>query len=227
MPIAGFFLIDKPIGPTSHDVVGRLRKVTGEKTIGHAGTLDPLASGLLIVAVAKEFTKQIDRFKNLDKIYEAEITLGQTSNTDDAEGELTTVSGREPDNNEIVEALRSLVGPMEQLPPIFSAKKISGQSAYKAAREGKPVELKPVLVDIKQLDLISYNYPRVNFKATVSVGTYIRSLARDIGDRLQTGAYLSGLRRTQIGNFLVTQAAKLDDLNSPADLEPARIADMV
>lgn len=227
MSVTGFFLIDKPVHPTSHDVVDVLRKIANERTVGHAGTLDPLASGLLIVAVGREFTKQIDKFKNLDKVYEAEITLGQTSNTYDGEGELTLTSGRCPSDKEIKKVLQQFVGVYSQLPPIFSAKKIHGQSAYKLARQGRSVELKPALVEIYDIDLIDYHYPKSTFSAKVSVGTYIRSLAHDIGKQLGTGAYLSGLRRIAIGEFSVAQAINLNELQSAADLEKGRMRGVV
>jgi len=225
--VVGHFLIDKPIGPTSHDVVGRLRRITNERTIGHAGTLDPLASGLLILAVGREYTKQIDKFKNLDKVYEAEVTLGKESNTYDGEGELTAISEREPSEQEVGDVLDKFVGRMDQLPPIFSAKKINGQSAYKAARQGKIVELKPAAIEIKKIHLISYQYPRMAFMVEVSAGTYIRSLAHDIGERLGVGAYLSNLRRTSIGDFSVTQAIKLDEISGADDLLPGKISTVI
>ncbi|MBN2585170.1 tRNA pseudouridine(55) synthase TruB [Patescibacteria group bacterium] len=227
MSISGFFLIDKPVGPTSHDVVDVLRRVTGERTIGHAGTLDPLASGLLVLAVTREFTKQVDKFKSLDKVYRAEITLGKDSSTYDSEGELTAVSDREPSDSEIKNVLKTFIGQTEQLPPIFSAKKIGGQSAHKLARQGEAVELKPSPVEVYDIELIDYRYPRVEFTTRVSPGTYIRSLAHDIGKELGVGAYLSNLCRVRIGEFSVIQAIKLDEIKSITDLEKARVSDMV
>jgi len=215
------------MGPTSHDVVDTLRRITGERTIGHAGTLDPLASGLLILAVGREHTKQIERFKNLDKTYEAEISLGEISDTYDSEGNLVAVSSREPKKKEVVDVLKSFVGAHEQLPPIFSAKKIKGQSAHKLARQGKAVELRPSAIEIYSIKLVDYSYPQVSFTAKVSAGTYIRSLAHDIGQKLGTGAYLSNLRRTNIGDFLVAQAVKLDEIKSLADLPQGRISGVI
>jgi len=215
------------VGPTSHDVVDVLRRITGEETVGHAGTLDPLASGLLILAVAKEYTKQIERFKNLGKIYEAEISLGQQSETYDSEGNLVAVSSREPKEKEVIDVLKSFVGANEQLPPIFSAKKIHGVSAHRLARQGKAVELRPSAVEIYSIKLVDYSYPQISFTAKVSAGTYIRSLAHDIGQKLGTGAYLSNLRRTNIGDFSVAQAVKLDEIKSLADLPQGRIPGVV
>lgn len=223
MSVAGLFLIDKPIGITSHAVVDRLRRITGERTIGHAGTLDPLASGLLLVAIGREFTKQLGQFGGLDKTYDATIILGQESATYDREGELTPVSDREPDEAEIEKTLQSFVGSHQQLPPIFSAKKIKGESAHRLARQGKAVELRPVPIKIKRIEPTDYRYPEVSLTVEVSAGTYIRSLAHDIGEHLNTGAYLSHLRRTRIGDFSIERAIGLDEIKSPKDLEKARI----
>jgi tRNA pseudouridine55 synthase len=221
--VNGVFLIDKPVGPTSHDVVDVLRRVAGEKTIGHAGTLDPLASGLLLVGIGREFTKRLDRFRGLPKVYEATVTLGSESSTYDREGELTAVSDRQPGGEEVERALRQLGESREQLPPIFSAKKIQGTSAHRLARQGKTVELRPSAIEIYSIKLVDYRYPQVSFTAKVSAGTYIRSLAHDIGKLLNIGAYLSALRRTQIGDFSVDRAVGLDEIRSLADLEKARI----
>jgi len=255
----GIYLINKPKGITSHDVVGYLRKITDEKTIGHAGTLDPLASGLMIVAIGREFTKRISEFSKLDKEYMAEATLGATSTTYDAEGEITITRhfglssrhsgesrecGTTPEsyNNksirswtsqddglvkpslaEIESILQSFVGEQEQMPPIFSAKKIKGQKAYDLARQGKPVDLKAVPVIIYQTELIDYQYPILKFRVKVSSGTYIRSLVHDLGQKLGLGAYMSGLIRTSIGNYDLVRAIDLHQISSLADLTNAKI----
>jgi len=221
--ITGLFLINKPIGITSHDVVGYLRKITGEKTIGHAGTLDPMASGLMIIAIGREFTKQISKFSELEKEYLATLTLGKNSTTYDAEGELSPVSDREPDVEEAKKVLTNFIGWQEQMPPIFSAKKIKGKKAYELARAGKEVVMKSVKVQIKSIDLIKYHYPEIEFKVMVSAGTYIRSLAYDIGTNLKTGAYLSKLFRTQIGQYSFNQAIDLSSVKSSNDLLNVRI----
>lgn len=223
MPVTGLFLVGKSKGITSHDVVDYLRKVTGEKTIGHAGTLDPMASGLMIVAVGREFTKQILKFSGLEKEYIATVTLGENSTTYDAEGELTVVSNREPNTDEIKTVLGNFVGKSEQKPPIFSAKKIAGKKAYDLARMGKPVELKLVEIEIKSIELINYYYPEIEFEVVVSAGTYIRSLAYDIGVKLKTGAYLSKLVRTKIENYSLGKAIDLNMVKSPNDLLGVRI----
>jgi len=221
--VAGLFLINKPSGITSHDAVDYLRKVTNERTIGHAGTLDPIASGLIIMAIGREFTKQISKFSGLAKEYITSVTLGQNSTTYDAEGELTVISNHEPNEIEIKAVLSDFVGWQEQMPPIFSAKKIKGKKAYDLARAGKQVELKPAKVEIKAINLIRYHYPDVEFEVEVSAGTYIRSLAYDIGVKLKTGAYLSKLVRTKIGNYDFKKAIDLKDIKSPNDLVSVRI----
>lgn len=222
--VTGFFLINKPSGITSHDVVDALRLVTKEKTIGHAGTLDPLASGLMIVAIGREFTKQISKFSGLGKKYIALLTLGKNSTTYDAEGELSVVLDREPNTEEIKLVLNNFVGWQEQTPPIFSAKKIKGKKSYDLARTGKQVELKPIKVQIKSINLIRYHYPEIEFEVEVSAGTYIRSLAYDIGTKLKTGAYLSKLVRTKIGNYSLNQAINLNSIKSSNDLLDVRIS---
>ncbi len=213
----GYILIDKPLGWTSFDVVARVRRLardmTGEKLkVGHAGTLDPLATGLLILLLGKA-TKQQDGFMKLDKSYEAEITLGSNSSTYDAEGELTHISDRQPMLEQIQIALQTFIGPIEQMPPQFSAIKIDGKRAYELARAGKPAELKSRTVTINDLEITTYNYPKLVITTDVSSGTYIRSLAYDIGDRLGTGAYISSLRRTRIGEHSVDDAVMIDHLN--------------
>jgi len=222
---SGFFLVDKPSGITSHDVIDVLRKITQIKKIGHAGTLDPLASGLLIVAIGREFTKKIDEFKNLDKEYMATIKLGETSDTYDAEGEIKITSSefKIPEIKDIEKVLKSFFGEQEQMPPIFSAKKIKGQRAYNLARNQQPVNLKFQEITISNLDLINYKYPILEFKVTVSAGTYIRSLASDIGAKLGTGAYLTKLIRTSIGKYSLDNAISLKSIKMPSDLDNARI----
>lgn len=221
--IEGIFLINKPIGITSHDVVDRLRKVTGERRIGHAGTLDPLASGLMLVAIGKEFTTQLSRYVGLNKEYEAELTLGRVSTTQDAEGKLTKVSDAKPSHGVIEEALKSFIGKQEQMPPAFSAKKIKGKKAYELARAGKEVELKPQRVEIFNIQIFNYDYPKLKIRAEVSSGTYIRSLAHDIGQKLNTGAYLSALVRTKIGDYELVRAITLDEIKSEQDIMDAGV----
>lgn len=223
MSVSGFFLINKPVGITSHDVIYRLRKVVSEKTIGHAGTLDPNASGLLIVAIGRKFTKQIDNFKNLDKIYNAEVTLGQNSPTDDTEGELVFVSSDKPTELVVQKSLNILSNKTEQIPPQFSAKKIKGKTAYSLARLGKKMDLASVKVKIYKIDLLNYEYPKINFRCEVSSGTYIRSIARDLGKILNTGGHLSGLVRESIGKYSLKNSIDINHVVNKSDLYDYKI----
>lgn len=200
-----------------------MRKVTRERRIGHAGTLDPLASGLLIVAVGREFTKQLNKFLKLDKEYEAEIILGKISDTYDAEGKIETRNNKKILKKKLIETLSSFLGSSEQMPPMFSAKKIKGKKAYDLARAGLKVELKTQLINISKLELLDYAYPRARFRVEVSSGTYIRSLAHDIGEKLKVGAYLVSLIRTKIGVYPLNQAVSLNKIQSDQDLEAGRI----
>lgn len=216
MHLEGIVLIDKPQGWTSFDVVAKVRglikRASGVKhKVGHAGTLDPMATGLLILAIGPA-TKQIDKFMKLNKSYEAEVTLGKRSNTDDAEGQLSDSGDVNLSIDEIKEVLKRFEGEIKQTPPQFSAIKVNGKRAYKLAREGKEIELKERSVSV-HLSNISFDSPILDFTAEVSSGTYIRSLARDIGDQLGCGGYLSGLRRTQIGQFSVQDAINSEQLN--------------
>lgn len=203
-------LIDKPKGWTSFDVVGKirsqLRKETGQKVkVGHAGTLDPLATGLLIILVGKA-TKRQDEYMKQDKVYEVTMKLGQTSTTADDEGEKTAVSDKEPGQEEVEAVVHSFVGEVSQVPPAYSAIKINGQRAYKLARAGKEVVIEPRQITIYSIDDLVYKYPVVSFTAKVSSGTYIRSLVTDIGEKLGVGAYMTDLRRTSIGEFSIAAA---------------------
>lgn len=201
---------------TSFGVVARVRRKRSERAgkkvkVGHTGTLDPFATGLMILVIGKE-TKNAETYSKLDKVYEATIRLGQTSTTGDPEGEITKVSDRKPTEAEITEALTKFKGEIQQTPPAFSAIKIDGQRAYKLARAGEAVEMPVRTVTIYSLELISYNYPELRIKTHVSSGTYIRTLAEDIGKILDTGAYCTQLRRTKIGDLEIKDAKKLSAL---------------
>lgn len=201
----GYLLIDKPAGWTSFDVVakirGQLKKETGKKVkAGHTGTLDPFATGLLII-VTGSYTKKASEFSKLDKTYEAELTLGSVSSTGDTEGEITKKSDKKPTSAEINDVLSQFTGEIQQVPHKFSAIKIGGQRAYKLARAGEKVVLEPRKVTIHSVENVKYDYPTLKFTASVSSGTYIRSLAEDIGEKLGTGAYLCSLRRISVGQF--------------------------
>ena len=208
-------LIDKPKGITSHDVVDAVRRATGERRVGHAGTLDPNATGLLIVGVGREFTKKLGSIaKDTEKTYEAEIFLGETRDTDDSEGKILTKSTEftPPDKDTINRVLKEFIGEQNQMPPSFSAIKMKGKKAYELARKGINPNLESRKVVIHSIKLISYNYPILKIVCKVSSGTYIRSLARDIGEKLGCGAYLRELRRVRIGKFSVEKAIGLQEL---------------
>lgn len=210
----GILLVDKPMGWTSFDVVNYIRKLVAQAEekkpkqikVGHTGTLDPLATGLLVLLVGKDYTRRAMELTKLEKTYQVTVQLGQTSTTGDEEGDKTTISSTRPTQTQVATALQKFAGDSLQTPPIFSAKKVNGQRAYKLAREGKQVVLEPRPIHIAELVLTDYSYPQVSFTATVSSGTYIRSLAEDLGQALQTGAYMAALRRTRVGSFKISQA---------------------
>jgi tRNA pseudouridine55 synthase len=212
----GILLIDKPADMTSFGVVARVRRVLSEQNgiktkVGHTGTLDPFATGLMILCIGKE-TKNAMTYTKLDKEYEATIRLGQSSTTGDPEGEVTNVSDRHPSDEEINDVLQKFTGEITQRPPIFSALKINGQRAYHLARQGKEVEIPERQVTIFRLDKVSYSYPELKIRVHVSSGTYIRSLAVDIGEMLGTGAYCTDLRRTRIAEWDLAQSQNLASL---------------
>lgn len=212
----GILLIDKPAQMTSFGVVARVRRVLSEQQgkkvkVGHTGTLDPFATGLMIIVVGKE-CKNAGMYSKLDKVYEAKIRFGQSSTTGDPEGEITNISDKIPDINDIQAALKKFTGEIKQRPPIYSAIKINGQRAYKLARDGKTVEIPERQVTVFSLDLLDYSYPYLKIRTHVSSGTYIRTLAEDIGRELGVGAYCIGLRRTSISDFNIDQAVLLESM---------------
>ncbi len=207
MPVLdGFLIIDKPQNWTSFDVVAKIRNLSGQKKVGHAGTLDPLARGVLIIALGQA-RFLIDNVQKMPKTYQARIKLGQTSITDDEEGQKSTpFLGPAPTEALIKQVLNKFTGNIKQVPPDFAALKIKGQKMYQLARARKTIEKKERPVKIYRLILKKYNYPFLDVEATVGKGTYVRSLARDIGQELKTGAYLAGLSRTKIGPFSLAEA---------------------
>lgn len=218
----GLLLVDKPKGWTSFDVVGKVRgtlKKSGvaKPKVGHTGTLDPLATGLLVLTLGT-YCKRASEFSKLDKTYEVEMTLGKTSTTDDGEGKITEVSDKVPSESDVEKVINSYIGEIQQTPPAFSAIKVNGKRAYKLAREGKEVKIEPRSITIHRITEVKYHYPVVTFTTEVSSGTYIRSLVRDIGEKLGTGAYMSDLRRTSVGIFQVGEAINPDNL-SEKDIE--------
>jgi tRNA pseudouridine55 synthase len=211
----GIILIDKPAGMTSFGVVARIRRVLskqqGKKVkVGHTGTLDPFATGLMILVIGKE-CRNAGSYSKLDKVYEATIRLGQTSTTGDPEGEITNISDNVPTESQIKEVLKKFTGEIAQRPPMFSAIKINGQRAYKLARKGETVVMPERQITVYSLELISYNYPELRIKTHVSSGTYIRTLAEDIGTALGAGAYCTQLHRISISKWDITDAQKLAD----------------
>lgn len=210
----GIILIDKPAEMSSFGVVARVRRVLTQAAqkkvkVGHTGTLDPFATGLMILVIGKE-CKNAGMYSKLDKVYEATFRLGEKSTTGDPEGEIEAVSDTVPTKEAILEAMKGFTGEISQRPPIFSAIKINGQRAYKLARDGQEVEIPLRTVTVHTLELVDYSYPELKIRTHVSSGTYIRSLAVDIGDVLGTGAYCTQLRRTKIADWAVEDAVTLE-----------------
>ncbi len=208
--LEGILLIDKPTGLTSHDVVDRVRRKLKMKRIGHAGTLDPMATGLLILLVGKA-TKLSQYLMSLDKVYEGTITLGSTTNTYDGEGEvMTTKPVPELTDADVQATLNTFIGDQYQTPPMFSAVKINGQPLYKLARKGQEIEREPRFIRISRFDLTRFESPEVDFSLDCTKGTYVRSLANDIGEKLDCGGYLSSLRRTASDRFNIKDSIELE-----------------
>ena len=204
--------INKPKGMTSHDVIDEIRNITGEQRVGHAGTLDPFATGVLIVAVGREDTKKLGEItKHTEKEYQAILVLGKTSTTGDPEGDITIESKKEIELRQIETVLQKFKGEITQIPPAFSAVKIKGVRAYKLARAGKTVELPPRKITIHSIDILEFEYPLLKLEITCSAGTYIRSLAADIGKELGCGAYVKELTRTRIGDFTIEDSKTLKE----------------
>jgi tRNA pseudouridine55 synthase len=210
--VDGLLVIDKPGGMTSHDVVHRLRKITGERSIGHLGTLDPMATGVLPLLLGK-FTRLAQYFSSAEKSYTGTIRFGFATDTYDCEGEAVGPCV-EPvlTLDQVRAAALRFHGEMEQLPPPFSAKKIGGIPAYKLARAGKPVELKPAMIQISSFAILALDGAEASFSMSVSAGGYVRSIAHELGKDLGCGAHLSSLRRTRAGVFTLDHARRLDAL---------------
>lgn len=212
----GILLVNKPKGWTSFDVVAKVRSILKQSgdnkpKVGHTGTLDPSATGLLVLLVGS-YTKKASELSKADKVYEAALKLGWTSSTGDEEGEKTKISDHKPTLPEIKQALEQFIGEIEQVPPAYSAIKINGQRAYMLARAGKEVNIEPRKVRIYEITDINYTYPSLTFSCKVSSGTYIRTLAEDIGKSLDTGAYLTALKRTEVGDFKLEDAQEMGNL---------------
>ena len=217
----GLLVIDKPGGVTSHDVVHRLRKITGERSIGHLGTLDPMATGVLPLLLGR-FTRLAQFFSAAEKSYTGTIRFGYATDTYDAEGE---IAGERVAPSLMLEQVRSAAkrfhGEMEQMPPAFSAKKVGGVPAYKMARAGKPVDLKPAIIQISSFEIQELEGDEARFSMSVSAGGYVRSVAHELGRDLGCGAHLSVLRRTRAGPFTLAHTHPLEELEEFAGHEEA------
>ncbi len=219
----GLLLVDKPAGWTSFDVVKYVRGLVARASskphrkikVGHTGTLDPFATGLLILLIGKTYTSRSEQMLKQDKSYQAIMEFGHTSSTGDPEGKLTesNPNSLHPETDELLKALASFKGNILQTPPAFSAIKVNGVRSYKLARQNQEVELNAREVNVKTLELISYNYPQAEIRTTVSSGTYIRSLVQDIGLSLGVGAYTKELRRLSIGSYSIDYAKQIEQIN--------------
>lgn len=215
----GFLLIDKPTGITSFDVVRIVKKIFGVKRVGHSGTLDPLATGLLLIAVG-EGTKLLEFFIGVDKEYEVVAKFGYRSDTYDADGKIEEIdSSVSKTKNEILKIIcENFLGEIQQIPPKYSALKIKGKKAYELARQNQEFELKAREVKISSFEILDFEWPLVRFGVVCSSGTYIRSLINDLGEKLGCGAYVQELRRIQIGQFSVEQALSLEKIKASIQL---------
>ncbi|HYE24537.1 MAG TPA: tRNA pseudouridine(55) synthase TruB [Clostridia bacterium] len=225
MEVNGLLVIDKPAGMTSHDVVARIRRTLGERSVGHLGTLDPMATGVLPLVLGR-MTRIAQFYGDSVKEYEGEIRFGYATTTYDAEGERIDESGLRPASEltdaEVAAAAAKFAGELQQVPPPFSAKKIGGVPAYKLARKDKPVELNPVTVRVERFEIAGIRGDSARFHASVSAGTYIRSLAHDLGKALGTGAHLASLRRTRSGEFTLEDARTMEQVEGSA-AEPSAL----
>lgn len=211
----GLLIVDKPLGWSSMHVVRRVRRAAGGVKTGHAGTLDPLATGVVVCCLGKT-TKLVDQLMATTKVYEAGIDLSAFTATDDREGERIEVAvDAPPDEAKLREALAAFIGDILQTPPNFSAVHVNGVRAYKLARKGKTVEARPRMVHVDAIDILSYRWPVAEVRITCGKGTYIRSIARDLGQALRTGGHLASLRRTAVGRFDLSMAVNEQRLDSP------------
>ena len=209
----GVVVVNKPAGITSHDVVSRVRRIFNMRRVGHAGTLDPLATGVLVLLLGQS-TKLFDCFVAFDKAYNATLRLGVKTTTADIMGQVTDQKPYEHiTQNQIEQVLNQFVGDLQQIPPMVSAVKFQGQRLYKLAREGKEVQRVPRKIHISQINLLNFHSPDVKFYMECSKGTYVRKLAEDVGEVLGCGACIAQIERTKVGPFIIEDAVKLEDLN--------------
>lgn len=205
--------IFKPKGPTSFNIISQIKKITGIKKVGHAGTLDPLAQGVLVVGIGRESTKKLFQELQKEKEYEVLIEFGKVSTTDDEEGEKTLIKvPRVPNVSRVSQAVKKFIGEIWQMPPQYSAVKYGGVENYKKARRGQTVNLGKRQVLIKDIRILSYNWPLLKLKVTTGPGVYIRSLARDLGEVLKVGGYVKKLIRTRVGKFKIEDCLTPDSL---------------
>ncbi|GIV00218.1 MAG: tRNA pseudouridine synthase B [Actinomycetota bacterium] len=216
----GILLVDKPAGMTSHDVVDVVRRALGTRKVGHAGTLDPMATGLLVIGVGRA-TRLLRFLGDLPKTYEGTGVLGVRTATLDAEGEVTATAPVEVTREALERACRALVGESLQRPPAYSAVKVGGRKLYEAARRGEHLEAEPRPIRVDRFEVLAFEPPRFDFRVTCSGGTYVRVLVADVGEALGCGAHLAALRRTAIGRFTVAEARPPEDPGEPLPLERA------
>ena len=221
-PVEGLLLVDKPAGMTSHDVVQEVRRIYGERSIGHLGTLDPFATGLLVLLLGRA-TRLANFLDTEPKVYEATVTFGAETDTDDSTGTVIRTAAP-PAEAAIRSAVRSLTGTISQLPPAYSAKSVDGTRAYDAARKGEPLDLRPVDVTVHSWEIRGLTADTLSATVTCSGGTYIRALARDLGRLTSSAAHLSALRRIRVGPFEMADAATLEKLaDAPARVRALRV----
>lgn len=209
----GVLVIDKPVGPSSHDIVVRIRRGTGVRKVGHTGTLDPRASGVLVICVGPA-TRLSEYLMASDKEYRARIRFGSATDTYDAEGAQTEKTGMSPSRPDLERVLRGMAGPVMQIPPAYSAVKVAGKRAYRRARAGEELKLEPRQVELYSLRVVSYEPPDLILDVHCSAGTYLRSLAHDLGQQLGAGAHLADLRRTRAGHFDLSDAVEMGSLEA-------------
>lgn len=228
--LQGLLLVDKPLGKTSFDLVQAARRLFKERCIGHAGTLDPLATGLMVLLIGRPFTKQSDSFLGQDKAYQTRLHLGSATTTYDQEGEITSESSYIPTNEEVMNSIAAFQGRIQQEPPMYSAKKVGGKKLCDLARKGLVIERKLIEVTV-QITLLSYEYPYIDLAISCSKGTYIRTLGHDIGKKLGTFAHLESLRRLKSGAFSLDQAIDGNSLFDPSfsinDLKRTAFSDII
>lgn len=210
VPSEGIFAVYKEVGMTSHDVVDAVRRRTGQKRVGHAGTLDPCAKGVLVVGVGRPATKLLGQVVAKEKEYVTRIRLGWRSTTDDREGEKEEVPiSTTPSRQQVQDALAAFRGVISQRPPSFSALKVRGRPAYRFARANKHVDLAPREVEVKEIELLAYSWPMADVRMVTGPGVYVRAVARDLGEALRTGGYVEELERTRVGSYTADQAVRL------------------